>query len=69
MQELGQATICALLEEWITIGDRILDIQALIRLLHPKWNNTPIEKVMNHLIDAYKASGMVEQYVATGWIR
>ena len=54
-------------EKWMTIGDNIADIQQFIRMLHPKWNNTPIEKVMIHLCEAYRAAGDVEEKLAKGW--
>lgn len=60
-------TVECLHEEWMTIGDKILDIQQFIRMLHRCWNNTPIEKVMIHLIEAYKYAGDVEETLAAGW--
>lgn len=54
---------------WQDIDDRIYDIIHLIRLKHPKFNGTPIEKVIVKLSDAYYASGKVADSIDKGWIQ
>jgi hypothetical protein len=54
---------------WQDIDDKIQDIIHLIRLKYPKFNGTPIEKVVVRLSDAYKASGQVADAVDKGWIQ
>ena len=54
---------------WYDIDERIMDIIQLIRLNHPIFNNTPIEKVVYHLVKAYKASGQVSAAIDTGWLQ
>ena len=54
---------------WHDIDDKIQDIICLIRLKYPKFNGTPIEKVIANLVDAYKASGQVSDAVDKGWIQ
>jgi len=54
---------------WQDIDDKIQDIIYLIRLKYPKFNGTPIEKVMVKLSDAYKASGQVADAIDMGWIK
>ena len=43
-----------------------MDIVQLIRLNYPIFNNTPIEKVVYKLLDAYKASGQVSDAIDKG---
>lgn len=54
---------------WETIDDRILDLIDLIRAKHPRFNRTPIEKVVVKLYDAYRASGKVADAIDKGWIK
>lgn len=54
---------------WEDIDDKIQDIIHLIRLKYPKFNGTPIEKVVVRLSDAYRASGQVADAVDKGWIK
>jgi len=54
---------------WEDIDERILDIIDLIRLKHPKFNGTPVEKVICSLSDAYKSSGKVCDAIDKGWLR
>jgi len=54
---------------WQDIDDKIQDIIYLIRLKYPKFNNTPIEKVIVRLNDAYRASGKVADAIDKGWIK
>ena len=54
---------------WQTIDDRILDLIDLIRAKHPRFNRTPIEKVVVKLYDAYRASGKVADAIDKGWIK
>lgn len=54
---------------WEQIDDRIEDIIYLIRLKYPKFNGTPVEKVVVTLSDAYRASGRVCDAIDKGWIR
>lgn len=54
---------------WEEIDDRIEDIIYLIRLKYPKFNGTPVEKVVVRLSDAYKASGQVCDAIDKGWIK
>ena len=51
---------------WIDIDDKIQDIIYLIRLKYPRFNNTPIEKVIVKLSDAYRASGKVADAIDKG---
>jgi len=53
---------------WESIDDRITDIIYLIRLKYPKFNGTPIEKVIVRLSDAYRATGNVCDAIDKGWI-
>ena len=53
---------------WQDIDDKIQDIIYLIRLKYPKFNGTPIEKVIVRLSDAYRASGQVADGIDKGWI-
>ena len=66
---MDSQTVDELHDEWIDIGDKILDLVDLIRMLHPRFNNTPIEKVVVLLSDAYKATGDVEESDERGWLR
>ena len=54
---------------WESIDDRILDLIELIRAKHPRFNRTPIEKVVVRLYDAYRASGKVADAIDKGWIQ
>jgi len=54
---------------WQEIDDRIEDIIYLIRLKYPKFNGTPVEKVVVRLSDAYRASGQVCDAIDKGWIK
>lgn len=54
---------------WEEIDDRIEDIIYLIRLKYPKFNGTPVEKVVVRLSDAYRASGQVCDAIDKGWIK
>ena len=54
---------------WEEIDDRIEDIIYLIRLKYPKFNGTPVEKVVVRLSDAYRASGQVCDAIDKGWIQ
>jgi len=54
---------------WEEIDDRIQDIIYLIRLKYPKFNGTPVEKVVVRLSDAYLASGQVCYAIDNGWIQ
>ena len=54
---------------WEDIDDRIEDIIYLIRLKYPKFNGTPVEKVIVRLYDAYRASGKVCDAIDKGWIQ
>lgn len=54
---------------WQEIDDRIEDIIYLIRLKYPKFNGTPVEKVVVRLSDAYRASGKVCDAIDKGWIK
>ena len=54
---------------WESIDDRILDLIELIRAKHPRFNRTPIEKVIVRLYDAYRASGKVADAIDKGWIQ
>ena len=54
---------------WEQIDDRIEDIIYLIRLKYPKFNGTPVEKVVVRLSDAYRASGQVCDAIDKGWIQ
>tara|TARA_R100000353_G_scaffold170999_1_gene135132 strand:- start:549 stop:740 length:192 start_codon:yes stop_codon:yes gene_type:complete len=53
---------------WIEIDDKILDIIDLIRTKYPKFNRTPVEKVIVKLYDAYRASGKVADAIDKGWV-
>lgn len=53
---------------WEEIDDKIYDIIEVIRAKHPKFNGTPIEKVVQLLYDAYRASGKVADAVDKGWL-
>ena len=53
---------------WIEIDDKILDIIDLIRAKYPKFNRTPVEKVIVKLYDAYRASGKVADAIDKGWM-
>ena len=54
---------------WQDVDGRIEDIIYLIRLKYPKFNGTPIEKVVVKLNDAYKAAGNVCDAIDKGWIQ
>ncbi len=54
---------------WQDIDDKIQDIIYLIRLKYPKFNGTPIEKVIVRLSDAYRASGQVADAIDKGWVQ
>ena len=54
---------------WQDIDDKIQDIIYLIRLKYPRFNGTPIEKVIVRLSDAYRASGQVADAIDKGWIK
>lgn len=58
-----------LMHFWQDIDDRIQDIIYLIRLKHTKFNNTPVEKVIVRLSDAYRASGQVADAIDKGWVQ
>lgn len=53
---------------WYDIDERIIDIVYLIRLNYPRFNGTPVEKVVVKLMDAYKASGQVSDAIDKGWL-
>jgi hypothetical protein len=53
---------------WEDIDERILDIIDLIRLKYRKFNNTPVEKVIVALNQAYKSSGRVCDAIDKGWL-
>ena len=57
------------IEFWQDIDDKIQDIIYLIRLKYPRFNGTPIEKVIVRLSDAYMASRQVADAVDKGWIQ
>ena len=57
------------IEFWESIDHRIIDIIYLIRLKYPKFNGTPIEKVIVRLSDAYRATGNVCDAIDKGWIK
>jgi len=54
---------------WQDIDERIEDIIYLIRLKYPKFNGTPVEKVIVRLSDAYRAAGKVCDAIDKGWIK
>jgi hypothetical protein len=54
---------------WQEIDGRIEDIIYLIRLKYPKFNGTPVEKVVVKLSDAYRAAGQVCEAIDKGWIK
>ncbi len=54
---------------WQDIDDKIQDIIYLIRLKYPKFNGTPIEKVIVRLSDAYRASGQVADAIDKGSVQ
>lgn len=53
---------------WEEIDEKILDIIEVIRAKHPKFNGTPVEKVIALLYDSYKASGQVCDAIDKGWL-
>jgi hypothetical protein len=70
---MNETTVGAIMESkdiqfWQDIDDKIQDIIYLIRLKYPRFNNTPIEKVIVRLNDAYRASGKVDDAIDKGWI-
>ncbi len=52
---------------WEEIDDKIQDIIYAIRLKYPRFNRTPVEKVIVRLNDAYRASGKVADAIDKGW--
>ena len=71
---MNETTLGATMESeniqfWQDIDDKIQDIIYLIRLKYPKFNGTPIEKVIVRLSDAYRASGQVADAIDKGWIQ
>jgi len=53
---------------WEEIDEKILDIVQVIRAKYPRFNNTPVEKVVVSLNAAYKASGKVADAIDKGWL-
>jgi hypothetical protein len=53
---------------WEEIDEKILDIIEVIRAKHPRFNNTPVEKVIVSLNAAYRASGKVADAIDKGWL-
>ena len=58
-----------LLEFWEQVDRKIYDIIQLIRCKHTRFNGTPVEKVINHLYDGFKAAYDVEDAISKGWIK
>ena len=58
-----------LIHEIEAIDEKILDLIDLMRLIFPKFNNTPTEKVIVALNDAYKANGKLADLVDKGWVK
>ncbi len=57
-------------EFWESIDDRIMELIQLIRLAHPKFTGTYVEKVVIKLYDAYRASELVSAALdKTVWIQ
>ena len=54
---------------WHDIDDKIMDLIQLIRSIHPTFNDTPVEKVIVRLFDAYRASGQVADAIDKGWLQ
>lgn len=54
---------------WHEIDDKIQDLIQLIRSRHTRFNNTPVEKVIVRLNDAYRASGQVADAIDKGWLQ
>ena len=52
-----------LLEFWEQVDRKIYDIIQLIRCKHTRFNGTPVEKVINHLYDGFKAAYDVEDAI------
>lgn len=57
-----------LMHFWHEIDDKIQDLIQLIRSRHTRFNNTPVEKVIVRLNDAYRASGQVADAIDKGWL-
>jgi hypothetical protein len=53
---------------WEEIDKRILDIIDLIRLKYTKFNETPIQKVVYSLRQAFIESGKVCDAIDKGWL-
>lgn len=53
---------------WEEIDDKIQDIVYAIRLKYPRFNRTPVEKVVVKLNEAYNASGKVADAIDKGWV-
>ena len=57
-----------LLNEIVAIDDKILDLIDLMRLIFPRFNNTPAEKVIVSLNEAYKANGKLADAIEKGCV-
>jgi len=55
------------IEFWEQVDRQIYDIIQLIRLKYTRFNNTPIEKVVNHLYNGFKAAYDVQDALEKGW--
>jgi ribosome-interacting GTPase 1 len=53
---------------WEEIDSKIFDIIGVIRAKYPKFNGTPVEKVIALLYDAYKSVGDVCDAIDKGWL-
>ena len=53
---------------WEDVDDKIYDIIHLIRAKYPKFSDTPIQKVITSLLEAYNYSGSVARSVGKGWL-
>ena len=58
-----------IMQFWHDIDDKIMDLIQLIRSIHPTFNDTPVEKVIVRLFDAYRASGQVADAIDKGWLQ
>ena len=55
---------------WQAIDDHIMDAMQLIRLAYPNFNSVAVvDKIMQHLNAAYRASGKAADAVDKGWIQ
>jgi len=57
-----------LIHEIEAIDEKILDLIDLMRLIFPRFNNTPAEKVIVSLNEAYKANGKLADAIDKGWV-